>query len=171
MVLCRTSWYVFRVQPQFEEHVKDELGWRAIDALAPRTRTFERISRRRRIERDAPAYPGYVFACVFGPLWPRLQRLPKLHPQPIAMDGVPYRLTVDELAMVRHLQAHPLTDPRAPVAPHVYQAGELVRILQGPFAKFEATVDADKGRKVQVTTRVFGRPTPVTVPRHWVEAA
>jgi len=46
-----------------------------------------------------------------------------------------------------------------------------VRILQGPFASFSATVDKDAGELVQTLVQIFGRLTPYRVQRDWVRAA
>ena len=44
-----------------------------------------------------------------------------------------------------------------------FEAGELVRVLGGPFAAFNGTVDeVDEGRScVTVVASVYGRATPI----------
>jgi len=110
-----------------------------------------------------------VFASIRGQQWGGVRDVPYLHPQPLALGGAPYRLSEADVDCIRGFDG--ITDPRAPVAPRRYMSGELVRILQGPFASFPATVEKDKGQDVRVSARIFGRPTPVTVPRHWIERA
>lgn len=173
MPVLRTDWHVFQVVPTTEGTVCKVLTKRrGIAAMAPVTRGFDRVGRKNKMVFTCrPLFPGYVFASIAGPQWGMLRLVPYLHPQPISMDGVPYRLTETDVAFIRELQEHPIADEREPPAPHVFKAGELVRILQGPFAQWQATVDAVKGRKLQVSAKIFGRPTPVTVPKHWVEAA
>jgi transcriptional antiterminator NusG len=44
-----------------------------------------------------------------------------------------------------------------------YDIGDVVRVIDGPFANFQGTVDSvfpDKGR-VRVMVSIFGRETPV----------
>lgn len=50
-----------------------------------------------------------------------------------------------------------------PIPKVVFEVGDVVRVTDGPFANFEATVDEvfpDKGR-VRVMVSIFGRSTPV----------
>jgi transcription antitermination factor NusG len=170
MGVVRTDFHIFRAAPQCEAIVCKVLKRRGVEAIAPHTAAFERVGKSRsRVATSQPVFPGYVFASIHGRQWGGVREVPYLQPQPLAFGGTPYRLTEADVACIRGFDG--ITDPRAPVAPRRYVSGELVRILQGPFASFKATVDADKGRKVHVSAQIFGRPTPVTVPRHWIERA
>jgi transcription termination/antitermination protein NusG len=44
-----------------------------------------------------------------------------------------------------------------------FEIGELVRVLDGPFARFRGTIEDvdDEQSRLKVAVSVFGRPTPV----------
>jgi transcriptional antiterminator NusG len=44
-----------------------------------------------------------------------------------------------------------------------FEVGELVRVSEGPFARFRGTVDeVDEGcSRIKLTVSIFWRPTPV----------
>jgi transcription antitermination factor NusG len=171
MSVLRTDWHIFRTAPRCEDRVREALGWRAIEAIAPRVQQFERISRRRKVLTDAPMFPGYVFAHMCGPLWPRLSTVPGLYPRPLALNGTPYRLLASDVAYIMGLQLSPPADPDAPPAPDVYRKGERVDITGGPFMSFQADVGRDNGPTVELVVMLFGRPTPYNALREWVRRA
>ena len=45
----------------------------------------------------------------------------------------------------------------------LFEAGEVVRVIDGPFADFSATVEnvSYEKNKIMVSVMIFGRPTPV----------
>jgi transcription antitermination factor NusG len=48
---------------------------------------------------------------------------------------------------------------------------QVVKIIAGAFAGFSATVQADpKGATVRLQTTIFGKPTPIILPRDHVAA-
>ncbi|WP_197739376.1 antitermination protein NusG [Methylobacterium sp. P1-11] len=55
----------------------------------------------------------------------------------------------------------------------VYQIGGVVRVTEGPFASFNATVEGidERTGRLKVAVDIFGRPTPVELEVQQVEAA
>jgi len=60
-----------------------------------------------------------------------------------------------------------------PKARVTFEVGESVRVIDGPFASFSATVEEVKNekQKIKVTVSMFGRPTPVELDFAQVEKA
>jgi len=50
-----------------------------------------------------------------------------------------------------------------------YINGEIVSVIDGPFASFEATISDIKGEKVDVEIKIFGRNTPVSLTLNQIE--
>jgi transcriptional antiterminator NusG len=67
-----------------------------------------------------------------------------------------------------------MTEGKAkPKAKVVFEAGDTVRVVDGPFANFSATVEEVKPdkQKVKVLVSIFGRATPVELDFTQVEKA
>lgn len=172
MPSLRTDFHIFRAVPQCEAVVCKVLAKRKIETLAPRTEAFEyeRVGRSRsRVWTSQPVFPGYVFASIRGAQWGMLRLVPYLHPQPLALDGTPYRLTEADVDCIRSFDG--VADPRKPVEPDKYRNGETVCITSGPFERHKATVDADFGAEVHVLVQLFGKMTPYRAKRDWIERA
>src|SRR5678809_117282 len=144
--VLRTQWQIFR--SWCTDTALSVLRKRGFEALAPRTQTFERISRRRLVETDRPVFPGYLFAEVRD--WGRMHDVPCMDPRPLCLNGEPYRMLSRDVELVQRMQDRPPADPGAPVPVQGLKKGSTVRILQGPFATFKATVDEDKGDRVRL---------------------
>lgn len=52
----------------------------------------------------------------------------------------------------------------------VFELGEVVRVIEGPFADFNGVIEQVNyaKNKVQVSVTIFGRPTPVELEFHQV---
>jgi transcriptional antiterminator NusG len=52
-----------------------------------------------------------------------------------------------------------------------FRRGDRIRVMSGPFSKFEAIVDSgiDWEGKVRITISIFGRDTQVEVYKHQIE--
>ena len=94
-----SPWFIFTTAPKRESLVRKLLSARGIEALAPQTRTFEVISRKRIIARTEPVFPRYVFARASY-----LPGVPFVTPSPLSMNGRPYQLSDKDSATVRDIQ-------------------------------------------------------------------
>ncbi|MEM7589008.1 MAG: transcription termination/antitermination protein NusG [Myxococcota bacterium] len=80
----------------------------------------------------------------------------------------PSVLSDKEAQRVRSMATQTATKPR--VSEH-YCTGELVRVIDGPFANFTGSIEEVKEdkKKVRVLVSIFGRPTPVELDYSQIE--
>ena len=163
-------WYVVQAFSGYEKSVKRSLEERIIrfdmqekfgDILVPTEEVVEmRDGKKRRSERKF--FPGYVLVQMEmdDATWHLVKDAPrvlcfiggkKAEPAPISDKEVD--------AILNRIQEG--TDKPKPKV--LFESGELVRIIDGPFNDFNGVVeevDYDKSR-MRVSVSIFGRSTPV----------
>lgn len=163
-------WYVIHAYSGFEGQVKRSLEERVRragleeyfgDILVPTEEVVEmRNGQQRKSERKF--FPGYVLVHMemTDETWHLVKSVPKVmgfiggtgdRPAPIPDKQAE--------AILRRVQEG-VEKPRPKV---LYEPGEAVRVVDGPFTDFNAVVedvDYDKSR-VKVSVLIFGRSTPV----------
>lgn len=158
------AWFCFMVKPYAEFSTEQALKDVNIEALVP-TRIGEEIRRRGRLIPGAtlPVLPGYVLVrCVQSPsAIAGLLRFKKV----IGVVGdpeKPYRVPDQIMARFIEKAADGGYDFTAP-EPEIFDVGQKVRVIDGPFASFPGIVidwDGLRGR-IRVEVSIFGRETPV----------
>jgi len=151
-----SAYFVLRCLTGHEERACELLSRQGISALCLRTRTFERISRKRIIATDAALFPGYLFAQIGASQWPKLREMPFVSRHPLMSDGRPHQLSAADLAYLQVLALNPPRDPREMRRVGV---GDRVAIVSGPLKGITGTVAALVGRHVQMLADVIGRMT------------
>ncbi len=107
-------------------------------------------------------YSGYVFAQIDldTDLWHKIQSLPKVS-RFIGEQKTPTPLTEADIKVILDKM-----EQKAAPRPKVdFETGEMVRIIDGPFANFTGMVeeyDLDHG-KLKLNVSIFGRNTPVEI--------
>jgi transcriptional antiterminator NusG len=107
-------------------------------------------------------YSGYAFAHIDldTDLWHKIQSLPKVsrfigeQKTPTALSEADIKVILDK--MEKKSAPKPKVD---------FETGEMVRIVDGPFANFTGMVeeyDLDHG-KLKLNVSIFGRNTPVEI--------
>jgi transcription antitermination factor NusG len=166
------GWYILRCGAGTEFRARDALCDSGFSAYLPIEKKWRAtLFGRRSIEVDYPRFPRYLFVRVAPPLWPPFGRWPlsAFVRGVLGMNGEPVRLAPGEL---ERLQAEdgqlvvPVTSLHKAFVP-----GMQVRVRLGPFASFEAALDAIDERGAHLTLQMLGRPTPVVQPLAWLEAA
>ncbi len=170
------QFYVLRVLSGQEETVRkyiedvakfnDTLGSHVGRVLVP---TEKVVSQRngKNVVRERPYMPGYVLveAALVGDTAHTLRTLPNvidfLTSQNNEGAQVPEPLRPREVqALLGQADRDAEREGRLDVE---YRVGEFVRIVDGPFSDFSATIEEVKSdkRKLKVMVKIFGRKTPL----------
>lgn len=174
----KKRWYVVQAYSGFEARVKKSLEERI--ALGGLTNSFGRImipteevvemraGQKRRSDRKF--FPGYVLVemVMNDETWHLIKKVPKV----LGFIGG----TSDKPAPISEREAQNIldqlrTDADKPKPKVLFEAGEIVRIKDGPFSDFNGVVEEinyEKSR-LRVAVLIFGRSTPVELEFDQVE--
>ncbi|MBX4944625.1 transcription termination/antitermination protein NusG [Rhizobium binae] len=157
-------WYCLAVRTGSEFTVEKYLYEENVEVLVPTRKTAPKYSRGRMIEpQKRPVMPGYVLVqcAASAHAFLALRRVKHV----IGIIGgaeMPYRIPLKHIEKFRERARSGGYDYR-PVGIIDYRLGEVVRVIEGPFASFSAEVIAFDGEKhrIEVEVEIFGRKTPV----------
>lgn len=159
----RPNWFILLTEPQREGTAVDGLKERKIDAYGPTV--LKRLVRRgRKIEVERPLFPGYIFAKLIEgidsfsvPISVRGVR------DYLRFEGIPCALqqvVIDAIANQQQLETDRFH--RTIMGRHGFELNERVRISDGPFSGFAATVfGLEPKGAVSALVDLFGRKCKV----------
>ncbi|MCA6064389.1 transcription termination/antitermination protein NusG [Thalassolituus marinus] len=173
-------WYVVHAYSGYEKRVQSTLKERIElhgmqeyfgDVLVPTEEVVEvRDGKKRKSERKF--YPGYVLVQMDmnDDSWHLVKQTPRV----MGFIGG----TADKPAPITDREADAILQrvrdgADRPTQKTIYEPGEVVRVIDGPFADFNGVVegvDYEKSR-LQVAVTIFGRATPVELEFTQVEKA
>lgn len=174
------NWYVLQVKTgcenkvretltkmfteDFKDH-KDALG----QILVPSENILEMRSGKKR-ETQRKFYPGYVLieADLSDEVWHLIKSMPNVVKFVGGRSDKPVALTPPEVDRIMQRVQESVDKPKPKV---LFEAGEIVRVIDGPFADFSGTIEEvnyDKNR-LRVAVLIFGRSTPVDLDFSQVE--
>ena len=168
------TWYIVQAEPQRESVLANGLRLRGYDPYWPIV--WRTVRKRRGVMHDVrrPLFPGYLFVqtddfeairCVPG-CWNFL-----------CIEGNPASLPEEAIEFVRLLEAKIEADRQAAILrrsckAHDFKRGQIVRITAGPLENFAGRIERlDGASQLRLLLEMFGRPTPVVVKAHEIEAA
>jgi transcriptional antiterminator NusG len=170
-------WFVVHTYSGFENKVAEGILSRAkifgmtdriTRVLVPTEKVVEVRNKQKR-ESEQKFFPGYVMVEMelADDTWHLVRSTPKVTgfvgsgTKPVALEPD----QVDEI--MRQMEA----GAEKPKPKSVFQRGDKVRVIDGPFVNFQGVVDdmnPERGR-MKVVVPVFGRPTPVELEYYQVE--
>lgn len=172
------QWYVVQAYSGFESRVQQSLLERVKslsmedmirDVRVPSEEVLEiRGGKKRRSNRKF--FPGYVLveAVMTDEVWHLIKEIPKV--TGFVGGRKPTPLEPEEVNDLLYQIETGVRPPRETVD---FSVGDKVRIIEGPFSGFIASVDEvmEAQSKLKVMVTIFGRSTPVELGFLQVEAA
>lgn len=171
-------WYVVHAYSGFEKQVMRSLQDRIERAgmqemfgqiLVPTEEVVEMKGGQKR-RSDRKFFPGYVLVEMemTDETWHLVKDVPKVMGFIGGTADRPAPITEREADAILNRVREGVDKPRPKV---LFEPGEMVRVVDGPFNDFNGvveTVDYDKSR-LRVAVLIFGRSTPVELEFHQVE--
>ena len=172
------EWFVVQAYAGFENRVRDSLEERIArekmqkkfhEILIPSEEVVEmRAGQKRQSKRRL--FPGYVLVNMEmdDDTWHLVRNVPKVKGFIGGIKGKPTPVPQKEIDMI--LQNIQVGTEKPKV---VFETGEIVRVIDGPFNDFNAVVEevSYEKSKIQVSVQIFGRSTPVELDFEQVEKA
>jgi len=173
-------WYVVHAYSGFEKQVKRSLEDRILraemeelfgDVLVPTEEVVEMKGGQKR-RSDRKFFPGYVLVEMemTDETWHLVKDVPKVMGFIGGTADKPAAISQKEADAILNRVQEGVDKPRPKV---LFEPGEMVRVVDGPFNDFNGVVeevDYDKSR-LKVAVLIFGRSTPVELEFHQVEKA
>ena len=162
-------WYIVHAYTNFERKVADAIKERAkaagLDELfeevvVPTEEVIE-LRRGRKVQAERKFLPGYVLVKMemTDPAFVLIKNTPKVTGF-LGAEHKPIPISEDEAMRILN-QVQDGTDRPAPAI--IYEVGEQVKVVDGPFASFQGEVEEVDGERsrLKVGVSIFGRKTPV----------
>jgi transcriptional antiterminator NusG len=172
-------WYIIHAYSGFEGKVRDaimaeatRLGLdRLVEQIEVPTETVTEARRGKKIAVERKFMPGYVLAklAMNDQVYHLVKNTPKVTGF-LGPNGKPQAISDTEAGRMLNSKEEAAAAPKQKIKVD-YEIGDAVKVLEGPFASFNGTVeglDFDKS-KVKVSVSIFGRATPVELDFEQVE--
>ena len=173
-------WYVVHAFSGFEKQVQRSLTERIAraemedmfgDILVPTEEVVEMKGGQKR-RSDRKFFPGYVLVEMEmnDETWHLVKEVPKVMGFIGGTSDKPAAITEKEADTILSRVQEGVDKPRPKI---LFEPGEMVRVVDGPFNDFNGTVEEvnyEKSR-LRVAVLIFGRSTPVELDFHQVEKA
>lgn len=170
-------WYVIHTYSGFESKVKANIEQRAkvfgltdkiVKVLVPTEEVVE-IKRGKKKITPQKFFPGYVLIemAMDDESWHLIKNTPKV----TGFVGASARPTPLNDSEVEEILQQIQAGTEKPKPKSVFQKGDKIRVIEGPFINFTGTIDEinpDRG-KLKVMVAIFGRLTPVELEYFQVE--
>jgi transcriptional antiterminator NusG len=164
-------WYVVQVQSGFENRVKENLLERIKlaeqqelfgDILIPTEEVVEMKAGGQKRRSERKFFPGYILVnmVMSDENWHLVRKTPRVSGFIGGTSSKPSPISNREVDSILRQVEDGAEKPRPKI---IFEAGEVIRVIDGPFADFTGVVeevDYEKSR-LKVAVLIFGRSTSV----------
>lgn len=172
------KWYAVHTYSGFEKNVKKALEGRIAlykledsfgEILIPVEEVVEVKAGQKNIS-ERKFFPSYILIEMemTDETWHLVKGTPKVTGFVGGTSMQPVPISAKEIANIFDQVREGVEKPKPKV---IFEAGEAVRVKEGPFTDFHGSVEEvnyDKN-KLRVSVSIFGRPTPVELDFHQVD--
>ena len=172
-----SRWYVLHAYSGYEKKVADSIVEQAsklgiselIEEVSVPTQNIVEVKRGVRINSERKIFPGYILIkmTLNEDTWHIIKNTPKLSGF-LGTKGKPIPISNAEAKRISQQVVDGVEKTRPAI---MYDVGEQVKVIDGPFASFNGEVeeiDEEKAR-LRVAVSIFGRSTPVDLEYSQVE--
>lgn len=173
------NWYIIQAYANFEKKVAESIEREAkrkgldkyIDKILIPVEKVVEVRRGKKINAERKFFPGYVLVHV--DLVDEVFHLIKTTSRVSGFLGSETTPTPISDAEAEYIMGKMHEERQKPVSSVIYEIGETVRVIDGPFVSFTGVVqevEAERSR-LKVEVSIFGRATPVDLDYSQVEKA
>jgi transcription termination/antitermination protein NusG len=162
-------WYIVHAYTNFERKVADSIKERAktagleslFDEVMVPTEEIIEVKRGRKVQSERKFLPGYVLVKMemTDAAFVLIKNTPKVTGF-LGADNKPHAISDNEAMRILNQVKDGV---ERPVPSVIYEVGEQVKVVDGPFASFQGEVEEVDGERsrLKVGVSIFGRKTPV----------
>ena len=171
------QWYVLQVYSNYEKKVMAMLEDRIkqlglseqfADIVVPTEEIVEMKGGQKKTS-ERKFFPGYILIKMImtDETWHLVKNTPKGSTF-LGSKGKPTPISNTEAAKIIEQVLQGIEKPKPSIE---FEVGEIIKVIDGPFASFNGLVEeTDEERsKLKVSVMIFGRPTPVELEFNQVE--
>ena len=172
-----SRWYVLHAYSGYEKKVSESIVEQSnklgisqfIEEVLVPTQNIVEVKRGTRVNTERKFFPGYILIKMVlnDDTLHIIKNTPKLSGF-LGAQGKPTPISNQEAERITEQMIEGEERPRPSI---VYEIGEQIKVIDGPFASFNGeieTIDEEKAR-LKVAVSIFGRPTPVELEYSQVE--
>ena len=175
--MTNARWYVLHAYSGYEKKVSENIMEQAkklniselIENVSVPTQNIVEVKRGTRVNTERRFFPGYILIKMI--LNDDTLHIIKNTPKLSGFLGTKGNPTPISNAEAKRISEQVLMSDNNPIPSIIYEVGEQVKVIDGPFASFNGEIEQidEEKSKLRVAVSIFGRPTPVELEYTQVE--